>query len=153
VFDLATEINRGRDVWERSATPAALLLELAGVLGLRLRRRRRRRSPPSPFIELLLTSARVAAKQYAIADTIPSASPVGVTWEDPRRHHLARDDDGERTHTNRHEVFRSLRRSTSAMRRVSCGFTRCALSGEPLVVTEDGMPIAVLIPVSDIDLE
>ena len=77
---------------QRIGDSVALLLELGGVLGLRLEETEAGAVAAQPFIELLLDIRQElrAAKQYAIADTIRSRladlgvaledSPGGTTW-------------------------------------------------------------------------
>jgi cysteinyl-tRNA synthetase len=84
LFELAREINRGRDAGRPVAAAQAELRELAGVLGLQLE------EPAggiaaAPFIELLIDLRRELreAKQYAVADRIRSGlAELGVTLED-----------------------------------------------------------------------
>jgi cysteinyl-tRNA synthetase len=85
LFDLATEINRARDAGDDIAAAQSLLLELAGVLGLRLEETESEAVAAQPFIDLLIDIRRElrAAKQYAIADQIRTRlSDLGVTLED-----------------------------------------------------------------------
>jgi cysteinyl-tRNA synthetase len=92
LFDLATEINRGRDAGLRIEAAQATLLELAGVLGLRLEETEGEMLAAKPFIDLLVevrTELR-AAKHYQLADTVRRRladlgitledSPTGTTW-------------------------------------------------------------------------
>ena len=92
LFDLATEINRARDAGDDIAEAQAMLLELAGVLGLRLEETESALVAAQPFIDLLVEVRRElrAAKQYALADSIRARlgelgvtledSPTGTTW-------------------------------------------------------------------------
>jgi len=85
LFDLATEINRARDAGDDIAGAQALLLELAGVLGLRLEESESEAVAAQPFIDLLIEIRRElrAAKQYQLADQVRSRlSDLGVTLED-----------------------------------------------------------------------
>jgi cysteinyl-tRNA synthetase len=85
LFDLATEINRARDAGDEIGDAQAVLLELAGVLGLRLEETEAEAVAAQPFIELLLDIRQElrAAKHYAIADTIRSRlANLGITLED-----------------------------------------------------------------------
>jgi cysteinyl-tRNA synthetase len=93
LFELAREINRGRDAGHAVGDAQAMLRELAGVLGLRLE------APPSeamgaaPFIELLIDLRKELreAKQYQLADRIRDGlgeldivledGPEGTTWK------------------------------------------------------------------------
>jgi cysteinyl-tRNA synthetase len=72
LFDLAREINRGRDAGHSVAEAQALLRELAGVLGLRLEAGANDTMGAAPFIELLIELRKELreAKQYALADRI-----------------------------------------------------------------------------------
>jgi cysteinyl-tRNA synthetase len=85
LFDLATAINRGRDAGLRIDAAQAALLELAGVLGLRLEETEGEVLAAKPFIDLLVqvrTGLR-AAKQYQLADQVRKGlAELGVTLED-----------------------------------------------------------------------
>jgi cysteinyl-tRNA synthetase len=72
LFDLAREINRGRDAGHSIGEAQALLRELAGVLGLRLEVGANDTMGAAPFIELLIELRKELreAKQYALADRI-----------------------------------------------------------------------------------
>ena len=92
LFDLASEVNRARDAGDDIGDAQAVLLELAGVLGLALEETESGAVAAQPFIELLIEIRRElrAAKQYAAADLIRSRladlgvaledSPSGTTW-------------------------------------------------------------------------
>jgi cysteinyl-tRNA synthetase len=93
LFDLATEVNRGRDEGRNIDDAQAMLRELAGVLGLSLSGAGEDRMAAAPFIELLLelrTELRLA-KQYALADTVRDRlnelnisvedTPQGPVWK------------------------------------------------------------------------
>jgi cysteinyl-tRNA synthetase len=85
LFDLATEVNRARDAGDDIAGAQALLLELAGVLGLCLEETESEAVAAQPFIDLLIEIRRElrAAKQYQLADQVRSRlSDLGVTLED-----------------------------------------------------------------------
>ncbi|MGD9892697.1 MAG: DALR domain-containing protein, partial [Dehalococcoidia bacterium] len=85
LFDLATEVNRARDAGDDIAGGQALLLELAGVLGLRLEESESEAVAAQPFVDLLIEIRRElrAAKQYQLADQVRSRlSALGVTLED-----------------------------------------------------------------------
>ncbi|MBI5287906.1 MAG: cysteine--tRNA ligase [Chloroflexi bacterium] len=92
LFDLGKEINRARDEGKGVATAQALLIELGGVLGLRLEEAGGS-IEAAPFIELLIqirTELR-AAKQFQLADRIREGlaglaitledGPQGTTWK------------------------------------------------------------------------
>ena len=85
LFDLARDINRGREDW-LVGEAQEVLRELAGVLGLRLEEPEERAlGDIAPFIELLVEtrSELRAAKQYASADRIRvRLADLGVTLED-----------------------------------------------------------------------
>ena len=90
LFDLARDINRGRDAGQRIDAGQAALRELGGVLGLTFEDRS---SPEdslaaAPFIDLLVsvrTELR-AARQFALADQIRDGlAEQGVTLEDGPR--------------------------------------------------------------------
>ncbi len=85
LFDLASEINRGRDAGLRIDAAQAALLELAGVLGLRLEETEGEMLAARPFIDLLIEvrAELRRAKQYQLADTVRTRlSELGVTLED-----------------------------------------------------------------------
>jgi cysteinyl-tRNA synthetase len=84
LFDLAHEINRGRDEGRAVGEAQAALLELADVLGLTL-------AEPeadiggAPFIELLITVRNELrqAKQFALADRVRDGlAELGIALED-----------------------------------------------------------------------
>jgi len=91
LFDLAREINRGRDAGRSIAGAQAALRELAGVLGLRLESAGP--TAAAPFIDLLITIRRELreAKQYPLADNtraellslgvVLEDGPTGTTWK------------------------------------------------------------------------
>ena len=85
LFDLARDINRGREDWAVGEAQE-VLRELAGVLGLRLEEPEERAlGDIAPFIELLVEtrSELRAGKQYASADRIRvRLADLGVTLED-----------------------------------------------------------------------
>ncbi|HEY8490530.1 MAG TPA: cysteine--tRNA ligase [Dehalococcoidia bacterium] len=84
LFDLATEINRGRDAGRPVESAQSALLELAGVLGLRLEEPAADLAA-APFIDLLVEvrSALRAARQYALADRVRDRlGELGVALED-----------------------------------------------------------------------
>jgi cysteinyl-tRNA synthetase len=83
LFDLAREINRGRDASTAVGAAQTALRELAGVLGLQLKSAGP--SEAAPFIELLITVRRELreAKQYQLADRIRNGlAEIGVVLED-----------------------------------------------------------------------
>jgi len=85
LFDLATEINRARDAGDDIGDAQAVLLELAGVLGLRLEETESGAVAAQPFIDLLVEIRRElrTAKQYALADQIRTRlGELGVMLED-----------------------------------------------------------------------
>jgi cysteinyl-tRNA synthetase len=93
LFDLAREINRGRDTGHSVGEAQALLRELAAVLGLRLESEANDTMGAAPFIELLIELRKELreAKQYALADRIRDGlgeldivledSAGGTTWK------------------------------------------------------------------------
>ena len=85
LFDLATAINRGRDAGQPIEDAQATLLELAGILGLRLEEAEQEALAAKPFIDLLVDLRRElrAAKQYQLADSVRARlTELGVTLED-----------------------------------------------------------------------
>ncbi len=85
LYDLAAAINRGRDAGHGIALAQATLLELAGVLGLRLEETEGEVLAARPFIDLLVEvrAELRAAKQYLLADRIRARlAELGVTLED-----------------------------------------------------------------------
>ncbi len=85
LFELASAINRGRDAGHRIDAAQSTLLELAGVLGLRLEETEGGLLAAKPFLDLLVEVRRElrAAKQYALADTVRQRlAELGVTLED-----------------------------------------------------------------------
>ncbi len=84
LFDLAHEINRGRDEGRKVADAQAALLELADVLGLTLTEPEADISA-APFIELLITIREElrGAKQFELADRVRDGlDELGVALED-----------------------------------------------------------------------
>ena len=88
LFDLVRAINQARDSGVDDETlrkAQAVLLELAGVLGLRLDRAREGERESAPYIGLLveIRAELRRAKQWALADRIRDRlSEQGVTLED-----------------------------------------------------------------------
>jgi cysteinyl-tRNA synthetase len=85
LFDLARDINRGREEGHGVRSAQDALRELAGVLGLTLREPESKSADVAPFIELLLEtrSELRAAKRYDMADKIRARlAQLGVTLED-----------------------------------------------------------------------
>ena len=84
LFDLAKDLNRARDEGKGVATAQALLVELAGVLGLKLEEAAASMEA-APFIELLIQirSELRTAKQFQLADRLREGlTGLGVTLED-----------------------------------------------------------------------
>jgi cysteinyl-tRNA synthetase len=93
LFDLARETNRARDEGRDVSQPAALLRELADVLGLSLAAPERHQQQAAPFVDLLiqLRADLRAAKQWALADRVRDGltalgvelmdTPQGTTWK------------------------------------------------------------------------
>ena len=87
LFDLARDINRGRDSGQSIDAGQTALRELGGVLGLTFKDRPAREDnlAAAPFIDLLVsvrTELR-AARQFALADQIRDGlAEQGVTLED-----------------------------------------------------------------------
>jgi cysteinyl-tRNA synthetase len=84
LFDLGKEVNRARDEGRGGAAAQALLLELAGVLGLTLEESARSMEA-EPFIELLIEIRNElrAAKQFQLADRIRGGlDQLGIALED-----------------------------------------------------------------------
>jgi cysteinyl-tRNA synthetase len=84
LFDLAREINRGRDEGLPIAQAQATLLELAGILGLRLAEDRRD-GDVGPLVELLieLRGELRQAKQFELADSVRTRlADLGYVLED-----------------------------------------------------------------------
>ena len=87
LFDLARDINRGRDAGQSVGSGQAALRELGGVLGLTFEERPvpQDNLAAAPFIDLLVsirTELR-AARQFALADNIRDGlAAQGVTLED-----------------------------------------------------------------------
>ena len=87
LFDLARDINRGRDAGQTVDDGQATLRELGGVLGLTFADRAGSDTElaAAPFIDLLVSvrSELRAARQFALADQIRDGlSEQGVTLED-----------------------------------------------------------------------
>ena len=90
LFDLARDINRGRDAGQSVADGQAALRELGGVLGLTFANRPHNNADlaAAPFIDLLVSvrSELRAARQFALADQIRDGlASAGVTLEDGPR--------------------------------------------------------------------
>ena len=87
LFDLARDINRGRDAGQSVGSGQDALRELGGVLGLTFKERQSTEDDlaAAPFIDLLVsirTELR-AARQFALADNIRDGlAEQGVTLED-----------------------------------------------------------------------
>ena len=86
LFDLAREINRGRESDSKSGHARETLRNLGGVLGLTFEQRQGTQAGESkPFIDLLvdIRAELRTAKQYAVADRIRARlSELGVVVED-----------------------------------------------------------------------
>ena len=87
LFDLARDINRGRDAGQQVDDGQAVLRELGGVLGLTFAERASSATElaAAPFIDLLVSvrSDLRAARQFALADQIRDGlAAEGVTLED-----------------------------------------------------------------------
>ena len=87
LFDLARDINRGRDAGQQVDDGQAALRELGGVLGLTFAERASSATElaAAPFIDLLVSvrSDLRAARQFALADQIRDGlAAEGVTLED-----------------------------------------------------------------------
>ena len=86
LFDLARDINRGRDEGENIARSQDALRELADVLGLDLNERvAEKQADIAPFVELLIEMRADlrSAKQYAMADKVRDRlTELGVILED-----------------------------------------------------------------------
>jgi cysteinyl-tRNA synthetase len=84
LFDLAKEVNKARDEGHGVAAAQSLLLELAGVLGLRLEHAEQS-IEAAPFIDLLVrvrTELR-AARQWQLADGVRDGlAELNVVLED-----------------------------------------------------------------------
>ena len=93
LFELAREINRGRDADHSVGDAQATLRELAAVLGLRLAAPADDSMGAAPFVELLISLRKELreAKQYQLADRIRDGlgeldivledAPSGTTWK------------------------------------------------------------------------
>jgi cysteinyl-tRNA synthetase len=88
LFDLAREINRARDESRAIQGAQAVLLELAGVLGITLQDTEDASTlAAAPFIDLLLEvrDGLREAKQFDLADRVRARlAELGVTLEDSR---------------------------------------------------------------------
>jgi cysteinyl-tRNA synthetase len=85
MFDLARDINRGREQGQDIAPAQALLRELTGVLGLTLDEPAANTTDAAPFLDLLveIRSKMRAERQFAVADMVRDRlSALGVTLED-----------------------------------------------------------------------
>ncbi|MBI4330243.1 MAG: cysteine--tRNA ligase [Chloroflexi bacterium] len=86
MFDLAKDINRGREAGHDVGQAQGTLRELAGVLGLSLEAPKETRpAEAAPFIDLLLSVRQDlrAQKQFALADKVRAGLTVlGVVIED-----------------------------------------------------------------------
>lgn len=85
LFDLAREINRGRERGLQVNEAKKVLIELANTLGLTLKKERKLQPDVTPFIELLVDTRNLLreAKQWQLADTIRDGlSKLGITIED-----------------------------------------------------------------------
>jgi len=87
LFDLSKEINKARESGQDVAKAQAALLQMAGVLGLRLEPKAGKESAASagPFIDLLLSLRQElrAQKNFAMADKVRNQlTQLGVTIED-----------------------------------------------------------------------
>lgn len=85
LFDLARDINRGRDEGGDVTAAGRLLAELAGVLGLELKSEGGEAGDAAPFIQLLVDTRRELrqAKQYQLADGVrQKLEALGVMLED-----------------------------------------------------------------------
>ena len=87
LFDLAREINRGRDAGNLVAEAQTTLRELGGVLGLTFEERSAGRDQlaASPFIDLLVSTRTELrqARQFALADRIrDELAAQGIVLED-----------------------------------------------------------------------
>ena len=89
LFDLAKEINRGREEGRNVAHAQEALRKLAGVLGLRLRESEpKAREDIAHLVELLveIRSDLRSARRYDLADKIRQRlDDLGVTLEDTPR--------------------------------------------------------------------
>jgi cysteinyl-tRNA synthetase len=85
LFELAREVNRGRDAGRNIAGAVVQLRELAGVLGLRLVTGAQESMAAAPFIDLLIGLRKELreAKQYALADRIRNGlNDLNIVLED-----------------------------------------------------------------------
>ena len=85
LFDLAREINRGREKKADTSEARHVLEELAAVLGLTLKAKEKSFTDAVPFIELLIKTRKQLrdAKQFKLADEIRNTLlEMGVILED-----------------------------------------------------------------------
>ena len=85
LFDLAKEVNRGRDDGAAIERAQSTLLEMAEILGLRLEESSTAGVAAEPFVELLVEIRRGlrAAKQFQLADRVREGlAALGITLED-----------------------------------------------------------------------
>jgi len=85
LFDMAREINRGRENKMNVTAARDTLLKLAGILGFTLKEKERESLGDEPLIELLITIRRDLRdiKQWQLADKIRnSLSEMGIALED-----------------------------------------------------------------------
>jgi cysteinyl-tRNA synthetase len=85
LFDLARQINSGRDAGLDIKEAQQLLKKLSGVLGLTLAQEKEEPGAAGPFIELLIAIRKRLReeKQFALADEIRNElAKLGVTIED-----------------------------------------------------------------------
>lgn len=94
LFELARDINRGRNEGHDTAAAQGLLRELAEVLGFTLQEPPQRQRAAAPFIDLLveIRSELRSQKQFALADRIRARlgelgvelhdTPEGTTWRE-----------------------------------------------------------------------
>jgi cysteinyl-tRNA synthetase len=85
LFDLAREINRGREAGQSIEAAKTVLKELAGVIGFSLKGKAGPSLDVIPFIEMLvqLREDMRKAKQWALADQVrKKLADAGITIED-----------------------------------------------------------------------
>jgi cysteinyl-tRNA synthetase len=85
LFDLAREINRGREAGQSIEAAKTVLKELAGVIGFSLKGKAGPSLDAIPFIEMLvqLREDMRKAKQWALADQVrKKLADAGITIED-----------------------------------------------------------------------
>jgi cysteinyl-tRNA synthetase len=88
LFELAREINRGREEGANVSAAQDGLLELAGVLGLTLQEPPSEAMAAAPFVDLLVDVRKALreAKQYQLADVVRKRlGELGITLEDSPR--------------------------------------------------------------------